>query len=205
MDIPEGYKESQRTVKSVRKMKEHRKCLNCTNEFWTRGDKVYCDKCLRIHRERGIELAIPKKLKKVIHYQLSECYNADDNHENEESKENYWDGEVWNDCDFVSFNDNPISHDILVMCIGDEIITYHEDLDSEMIELLERFYNDDYGSYFMELHTGNVYDFKEDVEYNPSLPKMWYRGGEGMYFYCHQYNYDINNRKQGFGYENESV
>lgn len=135
-------------------------------------------------------------MKKVINILESECYYNDHDFESEEQKEEYYMTDAfWNGTDLLNFNDDIRSKDIMVVCIKDEILVCDMwgeiKLSKESIELLERFYNEEFEDHFTALMVGTDYSYKEDKEYNKDLPKLWYRGGTGMYYYCWQYNYKI--------------
>lgn len=64
MDIPTGYELSYASKPSLRKTKIQNTCPDCGATFFTRGDKIYCDKCL--YRKRMIRNGKNVRVNKII-------------------------------------------------------------------------------------------------------------------------------------------
>lgn len=118
----------------------------------------------------------------------SDLFLNDKDFEHEEEKFEYYSGEFWIDCDYAVVNG--VVYDFVV--VNDEIIYKDDYIPDEVLKMIERFMSDEYKIYFDELHVGIDTRVEDDELYNPDLPYIKYRGGQGYWYAHHQYKYPLN-------------
>lgn len=121
----------------------------------------------------------------VVYYEESKLFIEDTDFEDEEDKEEYYAGEFWQACDYLTIpGEDPIS--FVIMWEYKEVLVDTLDYTSEVEDMLLKFASDNHKDYFIEIHTGTRVNVADDPNYDPTKPYIEYRGGKGYYYYYHQ-------------------
>lgn len=136
--------------------------------------------------------------KKIVNPFTSEAFQNDYEAElfeiSDEDKREYYRYDIYIDSDFISLK-GKTERDISIVCIGDEILVKEAcDLTDQERLMIERFYNKGFENHFQSLWVGTNIHYKDDKRYKEGYPILWYRGGSGYHFYCHQYKYKLTER-----------